>query len=121
MELDITHEIGELIVFEKNKSKYHPEYCAHLHVGYSDDHQTITCKDCEEKLDPMKWVLAHIRLLNQYKAKTDEKLAMAKLIEQRLESKARFCCNKCGEMNDIDFTKMITEKALKAKIKLLDD
>lgn len=124
MKLEEEIKLGEIVVFEKVKSRFHPEYCAHLHVEYSDEHSTITCRDCKEKLDPMKWVLAYMELMRKYKEKVDLKLIQAELIEERIQRKAKYCCEKCGEFNNVDLTKLtklISDRAILTRRKLLKD
>lgn len=71
--------------------------CSHQKVIVDESLNTVECKDCGEKLNPV-WVLA------QYANK--ERLAVQHLeilreLQKKAEAKTKCKCQKCGQMTNI--------------------
>jgi ribosomal protein S14 len=87
----------ELQVKEPPLRNWDGRPCAHLGFYVDPSKDTVECRDCGEKLNPI-WVLTRIandegRYVANHKRYQDEM--------KRLKNRRRTKCRKCGEMTSI--------------------
>jgi ribosomal protein S27E len=115
---DVITSIGEVILFRKTRD-YAKAKCQHRSIIIDDELSTIECSDCHEKLNPVLWLQSMSRYLNQRAKTINRRLAQGQLIQEKLETKGKFLCAKCGDINQINLQGLISNKAIEARMCVL--
>lgn len=110
--------IGEIVVFQTRKTF---EGCKHRQATIDSELKEIKCIDCNEKLDPINWILNQLPHIQTNLRLAREREAKVRVIEEKLQSKSRFACTHCHEVNTIQFDKLASKAAIERKLKVMDD
>lgn len=109
---------NQIIQFKKN---YSEKRCNHRQVKFFEDASEIHCVDCGEKLNPVLWIMEHIKFVNQASRRNNARLAEWQAIEKKLESKCNFMCTHCKEVNTIDFKRLPSKAAVTRNLKVIEE
>ena len=110
--------LGNIVVFEKRKTY---DDCKHLKIILCRDDREIECQSCKVKLNPVEWLGNWMPYINGQLKKAREQEAKTRVIEEKLQSKSRFACTHCHEVNTIQFDKLASKAAIERKLKVMDD
>ena len=102
------------------RREYEEKKCDHRSVTIHEDEDTITCNECNAKLNPIKWITLHLSRINNALESARERLAKAEVIEEKLQKKNSFMCKYCHEPNTIDFHRLPSATAVKRKMAVID-
>ena len=80
----------------------------------------IECRDCGQKINPVHWILAHLRHINASSNRNNRLLAEWQAIEAKLDNKNKFMCTHCKEVNTIDFKRLPSQAAVTRKLHALE-
>lgn len=104
----------------KFSGDYSSKPCEHQNIQVSLERNDIYCKDCNTSLNPVFWIEKHLRHLNDVTRRNSVLLAELMAIQARLENKGTYICNHCFETNEVDFKRLVTNKAVSANLRLID-
>ena len=113
----VLDEDQKIISFTKRRVQ---KECVHNQVIINEDKNTITCKQCNHELNPIQWVIGHIRKINSGLRNANNKLAQARAIEEKLQKKSSFMCKHCHEPNTIDFHRLPSKAAIARKLSVIE-
>ncbi len=109
---------SQVIQFRKNPSE---KRCNHRNVKIFEDESEIDCQDCGQKINPVHWILAHLKHINLASSKNNRHLAEWQAIEAKLNGKNKFLCIHCHEVNTIDFKRLPSQAAVTRKLNLIEN
>lgn len=72
--------------------------CAHTSIVVDDSLLEIECMDCNEKINPVTWIIQHMEFIKELKHVIKQKNEAVKHYENR----KRCRCHRCGKMTPID-------------------
>lgn len=94
---DLTDKKDNIITLSIARAAYDKKKCKHLHFLIDEEHQEVTCGDCEMKLNPM-WVLTQL-------ARSETRFVRENQIRKetiaKLEAKRRTKCQHCQKMTRV--------------------
>lgn len=107
----------QVIKFKRNHAV---KRCNHRNVKFFEDASEIHCVDCGEKVNPVSWIVEHIKFINQASHRNNRRLAEWQAIEAKLNGKNKFMCTHCKEVNTIDFKRLPSQAAVTRKLNVLE-
>lgn len=109
---------------DENIIKFTGEYpvkkCEHKNISVSLERNDILCTDCNTRLNPIFWIESHLKHLNDVTRRNSLLLAELMAIQKRLENKGTYICNHCFETNEVDFKRLVSNKAVDSNLRLID-
>ena len=107
----------QVIKFKRNHAV---KRCNHQNIRLFEDEVQIECRDCGQKINPVHWILAHLRHINASSNRNNRLLAEWQAIEAKLDNKNKFMCTHCKEVNTIDFKRLPSQAAVTRKLNVLE-
>lgn len=77
----------QVIKFKRNHAV---KRCNHRNIRLFEDEVQIECRDCGQKINPVHWILAHLRHINASSNRNNRLLAEWQAIEAKLDNKNKF-------------------------------
>lgn len=94
--------------------------CEHKLVEINESLNLITCLDCKQGLNPIKWLSKYIGYLNHATQYNNEVLAKCRAIESNVKSITRVICGHCKKENQIQVAHPSPDE-LKKHLKIVED
>lgn len=73
------------------KKQFQKAECNHRRVTIHEAEDTITCNECDAKLNPIKWITLHLTSINNALNSARERLAIVEVIKENCRRKTASC------------------------------
>lgn len=111
---------GELVIFTKDGWDRAKPVCEHKSIGVSQKLATVECMDCKALLNPVDWLVKHLKQINQWHQIAYDRQARAELLYEKVSKHIKYTCEYCHELNTVQLKRIeISETATKKRIEVL--
>ena len=96
-ELNVSED-GVVLEFPRINS----QKCQHWKVEIDETAMEITCRDCNTKLNPVAWIIAHYTYIARSSDRLTEQKRKLQEDEAELKRRSRTRCTHCGKQTGIN-------------------
>lgn len=102
MHIDFNSDIPETNIISLSKKRIEYRGCKHHSMIIDPELDTVSCKDCKEKLNPMAVLARFAGEEKTFRAELIYKTRRLDTIAKKLDEKRRTKCHHCGSMTPVN-------------------